>query len=263
VVPLEVYDEVVLMAAAKPRQADGSRKTRKPAARPGSVVIKLFHDIPSADLEALYPDVRVVMTLWDKLMLGVPAVFGGIPLLIKLAPAFLVIYGLVRYYTGDANATAGDAIGEALIVAGGIVALGGFLMQQWVKYERRALQYQKEVNDLIYYHNVTNNVGLFDHLIGVAEEQECKEALLAYFFLLTASEPLDETALDTQIESWLSRHFHLDVDFEVSDALDKLQRYGLLRTEGGRHSVLPLPQALRQLDQRWDNFFQFSEIEAA
>ncbi len=263
IVPLEVYDEVVLMAAAKPRQADGTRKGKKPAARPGSVVIKLFHDIPSADLEALYPDVRVVMTLMDKLMLGVPALFGGIPLLIKLAPAFLVLYGLLRFYAGDPAAGGGDGISEALIVAGGVIALGGFLMQQWVKYERRALRYQKEVNDLIYFHNVTNNVGLFDHLIGVAEEQECKETLLAYFFLLVAPEPLSEEELDRRIESWLSRHFHLEVDFEVRDALDKLHRFGIVRAEGGRYSVLPLPHALRQLDHRWDNFFTFSQTEAA
>lgn len=259
-VHLEVYDEVVLLAALKPEAPDGGKRKKRPPSRPGSVVIKLFHDIPSADLDALYPEVRVVMTLSDKLMFGLPALFGGIPLLIKLAPAFLVLYGLLRYYAGDKTPETSDGISEALIVAGGIIALGGFMMQQWVKYERRALRYQKEVNDLVYFHNVTNNVGLFDHLIGIAEEQECKEALLAYFFLLTASAPMRQPELDAAIEVWLQQRFALHLDFEVDDALAKLDRLGLLIRDGETLTVQPLPGALRELDRRWDGFFQFAHV---
>jgi hypothetical protein len=256
---LDVYDEVVLIAALRATPpANGRRRRRRPVGRPGSVIIKLFHDIPTADLEALYPDARVVMTLRDKLTLGLPALFGGIPLAIKLAPAILVLYGLIRYYTGDASAADGDSLGEALIVAGGVIGLGGFLMQQWVKYERQALRYQKEVNDLVYFHNVTNNVGLFDHLIGIAEQQEVKEALLAYLFLLKAPAPVSEATLDAEIESWLHERFGLEVDFECNDGLAKLERLGLVLRTGEALSALPVAAALRELDRRWDAFFPYA-----
>ena len=252
-----VYDEVVLFAALKSSLPEPKRRKGRPVP-PGAVMIKCFHGIAAADLDALYPNVRVVMTVADKLMLGLPALFAGIPLLIKLAPALFVLYGLLRFYTGDAP-PGHDGIGEALMVASGIIALGGFLANQWIKYERRSLRYQKEINDTIYFHNVTNNGGIFDHIIGNAEEQERKETLLAYFFLLAAEEPLAEPELDRRIETWLRDRFGFAADFDVADALGKLRRYGLLKEEGERLSVLPLAAALRQLDSRWDQVFSFDE----
>ena len=70
-----VYDDVVLFVALKPRAgrptSAGKRLQRR--IRPGSVLIKYFRNIASADLNALFPNVRVVMSLCDKLILGVPA----------------------------------------------------------------------------------------------------------------------------------------------------------------------------------------------
>jgi hypothetical protein len=40
--------------------------------RPGSTIIKLFQDVPRADLEMLFPNARVRMRLVDKLLIGSP-----------------------------------------------------------------------------------------------------------------------------------------------------------------------------------------------
>src|SRR5207248_647818 len=82
----------------------------------------------------------------------------------------------------------------------------------------------KEISDNVYFKNVNNNAGVFDAIIGAAEEQECKEAFLAYYFLATTTEPLTQSALDEHIERWLQDTFGVDVDFEVDDALAKLER---------------------------------------
>ena len=44
----------------------------------------------------------------------------------------------------------------ALAALSGLVALGGFALRQWVKYQRRSLQYQMELTDNIYYRNINN-----------------------------------------------------------------------------------------------------------
>jgi hypothetical protein len=134
---------------------------------------------------------------------------------------------------------------------------GSFVFQQWIKYKHQALRYQLEINDNIYFRNQNNNAGIFDYLIGAAEEQEYKEALLAYFFLM--GEPLDERALDARIEAWLDAHFDLKVDFDVKDGLAKLERLGLLTRNDATLSVAPLSEALARLDRRWDGLFRFSE----
>src|SRR5262249_11374099 len=134
---------------------------------------------------------------------------------------------------------------------------------QWVKYERQSLRYQKRITDNVYFNNINNNAGIFDYIIGAAEEQECKEAFLAYYFLLTAKEPLEQAQLDARVEDWLMKNFQFDIDFEVDDAVAKLERLGVLRRDGDKLSVVNLDDALARLDHRWDNFFTFNRAATA
>jgi len=55
------------------------------ACAPEHCWLKYFHNIAGADLNALFPDVKVGVGWRDQLMLGVPALIGGVPILLKLA----------------------------------------------------------------------------------------------------------------------------------------------------------------------------------
>jgi hypothetical protein len=208
----------------------------------------------------LFPNVQVVMSVADKLLLGVPAIAGGIPILLNLASTVTVLFLVIGFYLGIAATVQDDEMKGALAATSGLVALGGFIMRQWMKYHRQSLLYQKQLTDNIYFRNVNNNAGIFDYIIGAAEEQECKEAFLAYYFLQQG--PLTQSDLDQRIETWLKDTFNLDIDFEVDDALGKLDRLGLLRHDGGLVSVPPPAEALARLDQVWDDYFQFNNVAA-
>jgi hypothetical protein len=84
------------------------------------------------------------------------------------------------------------------------------------------------------------------------------EAFLAYYFLSTAPSPLTEDELDRCIEAWLQETFSIDIDFEVDDALAKLDRLGLLKRDGERLTVSSPADALARLDYQWDNYFQYN-----
>jgi hypothetical protein len=254
-----VYDDVVLLVTMKPAEPlkPGTKRTRKPKIRPGAVLLKYFRDIASADLRALYPDVRVTMGLRDQLVLGVPAIVGGIPILLKLASTLTILMIVAGFYLGFANTVRDDEMAGALAAVSGLVALGGFITTQWVRFQRQSLLHQKTLSENVYYRNVNNNAGIFDFIIGEAEEQECKEAFLAYYFLLHPGDGPTEDQLDQRIEGWLREAFSADVDFECDDALGKLDRLGLLKRDGDRLSALPLDEALTRLDLTWDNFFAF------
>ena len=148
------------------------------------MLIKYFHNIASSDLNALFPNVQVVMSMLDKLILSVPAILGGIPILWKLWSTVTVLFLVIGFYLGFSAATVEEEHwAGALAAMTGLVALGGFIMRQFMKYQRQSLIYQKQLTDNIYFRNVNNNAGIFDYIIGAAEEQECKEAFLAYYFL--------------------------------------------------------------------------------
>lgn len=258
---VDVYDDVVMVASLRPGEPAGERRPGRFGPRrrhrPGSMLIKCFRDIPSADLNTLLPDVKVIMGQRDKWMIGVPALFGGIPLLLKLGPTLAVLAILVGLRLGNGAEVGGDRLEQALIVTSGFLALGGFITHQWVKYQRQALRYQLEINGNLYFRNVSNNAGMFDAIIGAAEEQEFKEAVLAFFFLL--GEPSDRPALDGKIEAWLRAQFGAEIDFEVDDGLAKLARLGLVADADGCLSVPPVAESLRRLDRQWDAFFTFHQ----
>jgi hypothetical protein len=251
-----VYNDVVLLVTMKSGEAENTRKRGwKPKVRPGAVLLKYFRDIASADLNALFPDVRVVMGLRDRLILGVPALIGGLPILLKLASTLTVLFLVAGFYLGLSGTVRDEEMAGALAAISGLVALGGFIVSQWVRFQRQSLLHHKILSDNVYYRNVNNNAGIFDYIIGEAEEQECKEAFMAYYFLLTGQPT--EDALDRRIEAWLRETFGTDVDFECDDALAKLDRLGPLQRDGNRLSVPPLGEALVRLDRIWDNFFPF------
>jgi hypothetical protein len=260
-IEVEVYDDVVMLVAARNeselryRKGRARRHTRSPRIHPGNIILKYFRHIASGDLNALFPNVRVVMSLSDQLMLGVPALVGGIPIMLKLASTFTVLVVVAGFYLGLSGAVGDEDHKGAIAALGGLVALGAFMMQQWIRFQRQSLVHQKELTDNVYYRNLNNNAGIFDTIIGAAEDQEWKEAMLAYYGLLAAPAPLDRAALDRRIESLLTQTFQLSVDFEIDDALGKLARLGILHENEGRYSVLAPAVAMQQLDRVWDDFF--------
>jgi len=258
-VEIEVYDHLVLMVMIKPadeiRSPRLARRLAKSRLRPGTILIKHFRDVARSDLSMLFPDVRVVLSPFDMLTLGVPALAGGIPIILKLLPTLSVLFAVAAVYLGFAGTVQDDDMKKALAALSGLVALGGFLTRQWLKYQRESLKYHKEIADNVYFRNITNNAGVLETIVGAAEEQECKEALLAYYFLATAAAPIAQGELERCIEQWLRDKFAVNATFDIGAALAKLERLGLLRREGDKLAVPPLDEALEVLDRAWADFF--------
>jgi hypothetical protein len=113
-----------------------------------------------------------------------------------------------------------------------------------------------ELADNIYFRNVNNNAGIFDYLIATAEDQECKQAVLAYHFIRKAGAAPTAADVAVHIETWLAKHFRVNLDFEIAEALETLNRFGLVQREGERLFVPRLEAAIPQMHQVWNNFFK-------
>jgi len=87
------------------------------------------------------------------------------------------------------------------------------------------------------------------------EEEEVKEAILAYCFLMISAKALTPAELDGEIENWFDDHWQTSIDFEVDDALQKLVRLQLVEPVDDKYSAVELEQALKRLDAQWDNYF--------
>lgn len=255
-IDVPTYDRVCLFLRFKPESALDAKQKKRLALEPGRTLLKLFRHIPKADLEMLFPNTRLRMRLIDKLFIGVPAIVGGVPVLAKMAPALFALTIVLGFTSGEIN--------EAAVIAGlsGIVGLGVFLFRQWDKFKSRKVLFMKMLSENLYFRNIDNNEGVITRLIDEAEEEEHKEALIAYTFLYerpgsTAAE------LDERVEAWLRERFDLDVDFEVDDALHKLERLELASEIDGAYRVVGLGEALATLDKRWDELFPYNKGPAS
>jgi len=247
------------MVATKPdgitpddaRRALSSARRGGQKVRSGAVLFKYFRHIARADLKALFPNVRVVRGLIDHLMLGVPAILGGVPILIKLASTMTVLFLVAGFYLGLSGTMHDKDMEQALAALSGLLALGAFLLRQWGNFHRQSLVHQKELTDNVYYRNVNNNSGIFTYLIGEAEDQDWKEVLLAYYGLLTEAGALTREVLDVRIEELLVRMIGISADFDIDHALSRLRQYDLVVEVDGRLAAVPLSDAPGRLDREW------------
>jgi hypothetical protein len=254
------YDRVVVYIQFKEAAYFESADRRRLPFRPGATVIKLFQNVPKADLEMLFPNSEIRMKTIDKLIIGVPAaVSGAVVVVTKLGASLVLVASLVAFWLGLRETSVDIQQGHLVALGLGLAALGGFLFKQFNKFKNRKLRFMKALAENLYFKNLDNNAGVFHHLIDAAEEEEFKEALLAYLFLVQNEGGLPRLELDAAVEAWLEKDWNCEIDFEVNDALAKLERWGLLTRRNDRLVVLPLPEAKARLDQLWDNFFAYQE----
>ena len=247
------YDRVVLYIRFRDDYQQG--KATLPGCSPGATLLKLFQNVPRADLEMLFPNTAVRMRTVDKLLIGVPAlVSGGIVLTTKLGASLVLLGSLFGFWFGLSAEPVELNKTTLTILFIGFATLGGYLWKQFNNFKNRKLSFMQALTQNLYFKNLDNNAGVFHRLANDAEEEECKEAILAYYFLLTMG-PMTRKQLDTEIENWLLDQWHCHVDFEIDDALNKLLVLSMVSEDSGQLSALVPEQAIKKLDKRWDDYF--------
>ncbi len=203
--------------------------------------LKVFKEVPCNKLEHLLPDGKIKMSRFDKQFLASSVIIGGCLLASRSAP-MLADMKLQWTYIG--------------------MGLAGFIgARAWIGYKNKRNQYLANLASTLYYQTVANNRGVLTLLTDRAQDEEFKEALLAYAFLLspsnrrgipgtehTSAPPIYDTtnSLKLRIEEWLTKRFSLNtIHFDIDDAVHKLDIMGLLMHKGGdKLTVRVLEEAL-------------------
>lgn len=231
------FDRVVLFIRFKD---DVDTESTLGGCQPGSTMLKLFQNVPAADVEMLFPNTRVGMRTLDKLLIGVPAlVSGGVVWTTKMGATLVLLGSLLGFWIGASSEPVSLDRASVLVLVAGLGALGGYLWKQFSKFRNRKLKYTQALTENLYFKLLDNNAGVIYRILVEAEESESKESLLAYYFLLLQESPVSAESLDRAIEDWFAGRWQCRLDFEIADALEKLQRLGLARTQDGCWEALP------------------------
>jgi hypothetical protein len=207
-----------------------------------SVFLKLFKDIPQMDIEMLLPGGRVKMPTLDRLKLGATI-------------ASSVGYVLYRFTKMPPLASlAGGLATSTLITLFAPVSLVlGYGYNTYASFQTARQTYTFQLTQSLYYQNLDGNAGVLFRMLDEAEEQEVREVLLSYFFLWRYAGDRGWTAadLDDYVELDLEKRLNMKIDFEIGDAIAKLERGGLVEKVGDRYKAVPIAAAQEKLDGLW------------
>lgn len=203
-----------------------------------SIYIKLFKNIPKQDVDMLLPASQFRMTLLDRGKIVLPTLSGIAMAAFKIIKASLLLPWL----------------GILMLVAGTL----GYGVKSVFAYLHTRDKYHLCLTRSLYYQNLDNNAGVLFRLLEEAEEQEFRETLLGYALLRRDASETGWTCneLDRRCEAYLREEAGVRVDFEVHDAVRKLERLGCAeQTTSGHWRALSLPHVLHHLNTRWDALF--------
>ncbi len=191
------------------------------------VVLKLYRDIPVADVEALLPHAQVEMSWVDraKVAVGGAGALGGVGTKIVQGGMLLSIPSL------------------AIPLA---VALGGMSVKSFFGYRRAKRDRLSQRTRNLYNQSVASNGAVLHVLLSFVAAQEIDEALLLYAYLAARPEVEDLAGADRRIEAWLADRFGVRVDFEIADAVETLERLRLL-VQPSPPRVVPPDEAFERL----------------
>ena len=218
------FNRLVLIIKQCPHKRLGKSADTK------SVYLKIFKDMPKRDLEMVLPGTRIMLSKYDKGMIVYP-VFSGLA---------LVIYKIMA-----------DVIGFRDIFAFGVgvslswslaAAFAGYGYKSYTSYTNKKISYALQLTQSLYYQGIDSNAGVFHRVLQEAEEQESREVILCYFYLWTVggSNGLTNAEIDDLIEREIDTRLGLKFDFEIADAMAKLESLGLaVRTATGHVAVPP------------------------
>ena len=282
----DVLDRVILLLKYKDKEYFEQKGIKLSTLNftPGRTYIFYYKNVPKADLEILFPNIKISMTWKDRLLFLLPAIGVGIGTLIKSGAQVLLLFGLIFFLVGMTSLAENfgfdqeNLIPMIVTITSISTVLAGFFIKQYMTYKNKWVKFLNDLTQTLFFRSISINAGVFQCLIDNAEEEECKEAILAYYHLLTSEEKLTKQALDERIEQWFEDHFDTALDFDVEDALEKLEtlkgvivvtdqekeaieeRRLIAKDEDGHWLAQPLDTAVTILDSIWDNIFQYNVV---
>ncbi len=204
------------------------------------VYLRLFKNIPQEDMEMMFPNTQIKLRLFDKVKLGVTA--GG---------------GTVAGIAGAASKIAAAvASANPIGLAAALLGIVGVIFRQIMSVFATRTKYMMQLAQRLFFHSLANNRGVLTLLVDRAEEEDIKEEMLLYFFLLRhpmpASDLREEGELDVFIEEFLTREFGVIVDFDLEDALGRLNKdHLLMATPDNIIHAVPPKEACAVLERKW------------
>ncbi|KAG2594029.1 uncharacterized protein LOC120672426 [Panicum virgatum] len=187
-----------------------------------AIHVKHFKNIPMADMELVLPEKKnPSLTPMDWVQFIVSVVIGLVTLISSLEMPkadFWVVIAILS-------------------------ALAGYCAKIYFSFQQNMATYQNLITQSMYDKQLDSGKGTLLHLCDDVIQQEVKEVIIAYYILMENGKAISDD-LDLQCEELIQEEFGLQCNFEVMDAVQKLERLGIITRDSiGRICCVPLKRA--------------------
>ncbi|CAN6223426.1 unnamed protein product [Urochloa humidicola] len=213
--------------------------------------LKIYEKIPIPDLPVVFPHKKLSFRILDTVRLDIATLIGLL--------AYVVNYKFESLASSPSAFLLDIVAISALFILVFRVALG---------YKQTRDRYQLLVNKTLYEKTLASGFGSVYFLLDASEQQQYKEALLAYAMLLCRKkyQVSSRASIRDTCEEFMYEKFKAKIEMPIDKAMETLVRLGLvieLPTYGGSSVIgLPCSEAYEILRSRWDSLLEHRTEQA-
>ncbi|OMO99276.1 hypothetical protein COLO4_13386 [Corchorus olitorius] len=200
------------------RRADADRHETE-----RNIYLKHFKNIPMADLEIVLPEKQnpgLTPMDWVKFLvsaaIGLSTVVGSLSM---PKPDIKIIFGILS-------------------------AVGAYCLKTYFSFQSNLVAYQSLITRCVYDKQLDSGRGTLLHLCDEVIQQEVKEVIVSFYILMDQGKALSKDYLDLRCEELIKENFGASCNFDVDDAVSKLEKLGVLSQDNeGRYTCVNLRRA--------------------
>ncbi|XVF59937.1 hypothetical protein PTKIN_Ptkin08bG0001600 [Pterospermum kingtungense] len=191
-----------------------------------NIYVKHFKHIPMADLEIVLPEKKNPgLTPMDWVKFLVSAAIG----LVTVISSLSMPKADIRVILGILSAVVGYCVKTYFSLS----VFFFFLIPILFWFQQNLADYQSLITRSVYDKQLDSGKGTLLHLCDEVIQQEVKEVILSYFVLMEQGKGVGKEELDLLCEQLIKENFGDDCNFDVDDAVRKLQKLGIVTQEDG------------------------------
>ncbi|XP_024024060.1 uncharacterized protein LOC21387328 [Morus notabilis] len=231
------FEELILLCTEEVDKVGTGNKADIP-----SLQLKIYEKIPIPDLPVVFPHKKLSFRIIDTVRLDVATMVGLL--------AYFINYKFEDVLSSPSAIFLDVVAITALIIYVSRVVLG--YKQTWDRY-------QLLVNRTLYEKTLASGFGAVHFILDASEQQQYKEAILAYAILLKMEDKIPcRRSVGDKCERFMYDVFKVKVEVAVDKAINVLLRLGLATetpTADGRTRVqaTPCSEAYEALKRRWNS----------
>ncbi|GLT76443.1 hypothetical protein SLA2020_481000 [Shorea laevis] len=188
-----------------------------------NIYVKHFKNIPMADLEIVLPEKKNPgLTPMDWVKFLVSAAIGLVTVISSLSipkANIKVIFGI-------------------------LTAVVGYCVKTYFSFQKNLINYQNLITQSVYNKQLDSGRGTLLHLCDEVIQQEIKEVIVSFFVLMRQQKAVSKENLDLLCEELIKQKFGENCNFDVDDAVQKLDKLGLVSQDNtGAYTCINLKDA--------------------